>query len=200
MFVALTLRPGWTRACTAWRQVRHALARARACTHASTPRDPVPRGPALTDIDISTPHSNRQDAYMHYLFGVMEDGAWGAIDTRDVSACACMGRARASHGRHGSPCGAPCMREAQVGGASDTGGLHARVSAVRHLGSSMCDTRSCHACGHRRARRCCLCHGCRRRTACGWASCTRQARRGAVGLPSRSRAPLQAPAACWLRS
>jgi len=28
----------------------------------------------------------RQDAYMHYLFGVMEEGFWGAVDTRDVSA------------------------------------------------------------------------------------------------------------------
>ena len=26
----------------------------------------------------------RQDAYMHYLFGVTEEGFWGAIDTRDV--------------------------------------------------------------------------------------------------------------------
>ena len=33
----------------------------------------------------TSPAPYRQDAYMHYLFGVMEDGAWGAIDTRDVS-------------------------------------------------------------------------------------------------------------------
>lgn len=26
----------------------------------------------------------RQEAYMHYLFGVTEEGFWGAVDTRDV--------------------------------------------------------------------------------------------------------------------
>jgi hypothetical protein len=27
----------------------------------------------------------RQEAYFHYLFGVNEDGFWGALDTRNVS-------------------------------------------------------------------------------------------------------------------
>jgi Xaa-Pro dipeptidase len=27
----------------------------------------------------------RQEAYFHYLFGVNEDGFWGALDVRNVS-------------------------------------------------------------------------------------------------------------------
>lgn len=32
----------------------------------------------------------RQEAYFHYLFGVNEDGFWGAVDVRDVSNAALL--------------------------------------------------------------------------------------------------------------
>ncbi|GBF92263.1 Xaa-Pro dipeptidase-like [Raphidocelis subcapitata] len=40
----------------------------------------------------------RQDAYFHYLFGVMEEGFWGAVDTRDGKATLFMPRLPESYG------------------------------------------------------------------------------------------------------
>lgn len=87
--------PGRTHARSlAWPSPSHA--RARMARHAC--------GPMRAPMRVNP---RRQDAYMHYLFGVMEDGAWGAIDTRDVSvgrrvrgACACVPRAHARGRKH----------------------------------------------------------------------------------------------------
>jgi hypothetical protein len=37
-----------------------------------------------THTHTTHPYTPRQEGYFHYLFGVMEEGFWGAVDTRDV--------------------------------------------------------------------------------------------------------------------
>jgi hypothetical protein len=119
----------------------------------------------------------RQCAYFHYLFGVAEEGFWGAVDTRDVSHRAGGGVGSWCSGgimwpRHCAGDGVSHRAAGRFGPATRRG----RESGPAQLpdgNPSRTPTPALPPFGRpRRARPPCSCRACRSPTAFGWASCT----------------------------